>query len=102
MRIELEWDQERYKLRSIYPPRSGIDFKGDEPNALWTIYLSHGSADRFVSQLGRGPTPQAAYDAAVAALEKYLAARAQAGVSSNPSRALLPDVDLDLGFLDNI
>ncbi len=94
MKGEFEWDAERYTLRAVYPPYLGGDFKGDEGLRQWKVYMSHGKGNLFTSHFGLGPTPQAAIDACVASLDKYIASRPQGGYNGPEVK-----IDLDLSFL---
>ncbi len=101
MKIELEIDEARYRLRSLAPPDPDY-VPASHRLTGWRVWVSPNAANS-PSWFGDGPTPQAAYDTACAKLEEMLPIIEQREYNrTHAPKRVVPVLELDLSFLGEL
>lgn len=91
MKLELEWDETKYRVKNIYAPDHTGKFAHD-----WIVYAEPANG-HYLGGQGKGLTPQAALDDMIRQIEERLAIRPQPVYNEAK-----PAITLDLTFLENL
>ncbi len=87
MKLELEWDESRYRVGSIWFPDPIVDpRRGNRLRPDFHIWVGNLSG-LYIGTVGTGPTAQAALDHAIKQIDNYSAERA----NRKPAPLAMPD-----------